>query len=154
MEIIQAQSSDQIESARELFKEYAAWLGFSLCFEDFEKELRTLPGGYAPPRGRLLLAIENDRVAGCVAVREIADGICEMKRLYVRPAFRGSGLGRTLVDQIIEAARQVGYRKMRLDTIPEKMDRALAMYTSLGFEEIEQYYENAPEGATFLELKL
>ena len=154
MELIQAQSTEQVESARELFNEYAAWLGFSLCFENFEKELTSLPGDYAPPQGRLLLAIDNDHFAGCVALREIADGVCEMKRLYVRPAFRGTGLGRALVDQIIEAARQIGYRKMRLDTIPGKMDRALAMYPSLGFEEIERYRENAPAGATFLELKL
>ena len=154
MQLIQAQSAEEIESARELFKEYAAWLGFSLCFENFEKELAALPGDYAPPRGRLLLAMENSQVAGCVAVRAIAEGVCEMKRLYVRPAFRGPGLGRTLVDEIIEAARQIGYRLMRLDTIPGRMDRALAMYYSLGFEEIEQYYEGAPAGATFLELKL
>ena len=93
MKLIQAQSAEEITSARELFKEYAAGLGIDLCFQSFEKELAELPGGYAPPAGRLLIAIDENQTAGCVALRKIADGVCEMKRLYVRPGFRGTGIG-------------------------------------------------------------
>ena len=154
MKLIQATSAAEVESARELFMEYATWLGFSLCFQNFDKELAELPGAYVPPSGRLFLASENDQVAGCVAVRKIAEGICEVKRLYVRPAFRGTGLGRTLTEKIIETAREIGYERMRLDTLPGKMDRAIAMYRSLGFKNIEPYYDNPVEGAAFMELKL
>ena len=154
MKLIQAKSAEEVESARALFLEYAQWLGFSLCFQNFDQELAGLPGKYVPPSGRLFLAIENDEVAGCVALRQIADGVCEMKRLYVRPEFRGTGLGRKLAEQIIESAREIGYESMRLDTLPEKMDRAIAMYEAFGFKRIEPYYENPVEGAAFMELKL
>lgn len=154
MKLIQAESAEEIESARELFLEYAAGLGFSLCFQNFDKELAALPGAYVPPTGRLFLAIQNEQVAGCVAVRKIGDGICEMKRLYVRPTFRGTGLGRTLAERIIETAREIGYDRMRLDTLPGKMDRAIAMYNLLGFKKIPPYYDNPVEGAAFMELKL
>ena len=154
MKLIQAESAEDIESARELFLEYAAGLGFSLCFQNFDKELAALPGAYVPPDGRLFVAIQNEQVAGCVAVRKIGDGICEMKRLYVRPAFRGTGLGRTLAERIIETAREIGYDRMRLDTLPGKMDRAIAMYNLLGFKKIAAYYDNPVEGAAFMELKL
>jgi putative acetyltransferase len=159
MKLIQVQSPEEVSRARELFEEYAVWLGLNLCFQNFEKELAELPGDYATPRGRLFLALEHDEVAGCVALRKIdggksGDSVCEMKRLYVRPAFRGTGLGHTLVKTIIEAAREIGYAHMRLDTLPGKMDRAIAMYRSLGFKNIEPYYNNPVEGAAFMELEL
>lgn len=159
MDLIQVNSNEEVQKARELFEEYAAWLGLNLCFQNFDKELAELPGEYVPPNGRLFLATENDETAGCVALRKIdgrkiGDSICEMKRLYVRPKFRGQGLGRTLAETIIEAAREIGYRRMRLDTLPGKMDRAIAMYRSLGFKNIEPYYNNPVEGAAFMELEL
>ncbi len=154
MKLIQVESAEEVEHARELFLEYGAWLGFSLCFQNFDQELAELPGKYVPPSGRLFLAIENDEVAGCVALRQIGDDVCEMKRLYVRPAFRGTGLGRKLAEEIIQSAREIGYASMRLDTLPGKMDRAIAMYDSFGFKKIEPYYENPVEGAAFMELKL
>lgn len=154
MKLIHAQSSQEVSRARELFEEYAAWIGFSLCFQNFDKELAGLPGDYAPPGGRLLLAAENDETVGCVALRKIGAGVCEMKRLYVRPKFRGKGLGRKLAETIIEAAREIGYHRMRLDTVPGKMDQAIVMYRSLGFKNIEPYYDNPVEGATFMELEL
>ena len=154
MKLIQVESPEEVESARQLFLEYAHWLGFSLCFQNFDQELAGLPGKYVPPGGRLFLAIENEGVAGCVALRQIAEGVCEMKRLYVRPEFRGTGLGRRLAEQIIESAREIGYECMRLDTLPGKMDRAIAMYESFGFKRIEPYYQNPVEGAAFMELKL
>jgi putative acetyltransferase len=153
-EIIRAHSPDYIKLVRELFKEYEAWLGINLCFQNFEKELAELPGDYAPPHGRLLLAMEDKRVAGCIALRKIGDGVGEMKRLFVRAEFRGKGLGRQLVKAIISEARKTGYERMRLDTLPGKMDAAIALYRSIGFEEIEPYYPNPVPGAMFIELKL
>ena len=154
MKLIQAQSAEEIDRARELFEEYAAGLGIDLCFQSFEKELAELPGKYVPPGGRLLIAIDEHQAAGCVALRKIADGVCEMKRLYVRPGFRGTGLGHTLAEAIILSAREIGYQRMRLDTLPGKMDRAIAMYRSLGFKEIGPYYDNPVESALFMELEL
>lgn len=159
MKLIQVESEEEVRLARELFEEYAASLEINLCFQNFDKELAELPGEYVPPNGRLFLAIENDQIAGCVALRKIergknGGGVCEMKRLYLRPAFRGTGLGRTLAEMIIQAAREVGYRRMRLDTLPGKMDAAIAMYRSLGFKNIEPYYNNPVEGAAFMELEL
>ena len=150
----QATTEKHIESARILFEEYAASLGFSLCFQNFDQELKNLPGAYAPPDGRLLLALENDQLAGCIALRKLGDGVCEMKRLFVRPAYRATGLGRVLVESIIDEARNLGYTRMRLDTIPGKMDKAIALYHSIGFVEIEPYTQNPVEGAKFMELKL
>lgn len=152
--IVQAQSPENIDRARELFEEYAAGLGINLCFQNFERELAELPGEYVAPAGRLFLALEGDQVSGCVALRGLGDGVCEIKRLYVRPDFRGKGLGRELTEAVIDAARQIGYQRMRLDTLPGKMDRAIAMYRSLGFREIEAYYRNPVAGATFMELSL
>ena len=154
MKLIQAQSTDEISCARELFKEYAANLEINLCFQNFDQELTKLPGEYVPPGGRLFLAVAGEEAAGCVALRKIGVGVCEMKRLYVRPGFRGTGLGRTLAEKVIEAAREIGYRSMRLDTLPGKMDRAITMYRALGFKEIEPYYDNPVEGAVFMELEL
>ena len=159
MQLIQVKSDNEVEEALALFEEYAAWLGINLCFQNFDKELAELPGDYVPPSGRLFLAVENEWTAGCVALRKIGDGkngegVCEMKRLYVRPDFRGRGLGRTLAEGIIAAAREIRYARMRLDTLPGKMDRAIAMYRSLGFKEIEPYYDNPVDGAVFMELEL
>lgn len=155
MNLVQVQTPEDVECARELFKEYSAWLGLNLCFQNFEKELAELPGDYVPPAGRLFLALEGNQVAGCVALRRLGnEGVCEMKRLYVRPEFRGRGLGRELTGAVIKAARDVGYDRMRLDTLPGKMDRAIAMYRSLGFQEIDAYYDNPVAGATFMELSL
>lgn len=152
--IFQATTDEHIESARTLFEEYAASLGFSLCFQNFDQELKNLPGDYAPPDGRLLLALEDDQLAGCIGLRKLSDGACEMKRLFVRPAHRATGLGRTLVESLIDEARKLGYTQIRLDTIPGKMDKAIALYQSIGFVEIEPYYQNPVEGAKFMELKL
>ncbi len=154
MRLIQVEADSEIQEARRLFAEYAEWLGVNLCFQNFEKELAELPGDYATPGGRLLLAVEDNQVAGCVALRKIGQGIGEMKRLYVRPAFRGKGLGRTLTETVIKAAREIGYQRLRLDTLPGKMDQAIAMYRSLGFTNIERYYNNPYETAAFMELIL
>jgi putative acetyltransferase len=152
--IFQATTDEHIEVARTLFEEYAASLGFSLCFQNFDQELKNLPGDYAPPDGRLLLAVENDDLAGCIAFRKLSDDVCEMKRLFVRPTHRAAGLGRILVESLIDEARKLGYTQMRLDTIPGKMDKAIALYQSIGFVEIEPYCQNPVEGAKFMELKL
>ncbi|MEK6280704.1 MAG: GNAT family N-acetyltransferase [Acidobacteriota bacterium] len=150
----QVSSSEEIERTRQLFEEYVKWLGVNLCFQNYDKEVAELPGEYVPPTGRLYLATEAGEAAGCIALRKLADGICEMKRLYVRPQFRGKALGRTLVDRIIEDAREIGYDRMRLDTLPGKMDQAIAMYRALGFKEIERYYNNPYQTAAFMELDL
>jgi putative acetyltransferase len=147
--IIRAATIEDLDEIRVMLREYAAWLEVDLCFQNFEEELAGLPGEYQPPRGRLLIA----EGAGCVALRAIDDDICEMKRLYVRPEQRGSGLGRRLVLEIISEARAIGYRRMRLDTMP-KMDRAQGLYASLGFREIAAYRYNPEPGARFLELEL
>ncbi len=154
MDLLQAQSPDQLDLARELFREYSAWLQVDLCFQSFEKELAELPGSYAPPDGRLLLAYVDDRLAGCVALRKIAEGVCEMKRLFLRDEFRGKGLGRRLIEAIISEAKQIGYERIRLDTLPPKMNDAIALYRSYGFREIDAYYTNPVPGAIFMELDL
>ncbi|HUE81631.1 MAG TPA: GNAT family N-acetyltransferase [Pyrinomonadaceae bacterium] len=154
MEIFQAQSSKDISAARELLEEYGSWVEISLCFQNFDHELASLPGDYAPPDGCLFLAREAGELAGCVALRSLGAGTAEMKRLFVRPAFRGRGLGRVLTEKCIEVARSLGYERLVLDTLPDKMDRAIAMYRARGFKEIEPYYHNPVEGATFMELRL
>lgn len=148
-----ASSTEEIEESRTLFREYEKSLGIDLCFQNFEKELAGLPGEYAPPSGTLLLARVGDRVAGCVALRKIEADVCEMKRLYVRGAFRGQGTGRQLAEAVIDTARRVGYRRIRLDTLPS-MREAIPLYRSLGFYEIAPYRENPIEGVLFMEKTL
>lgn len=150
----QAESPAQIAAIRELFTEYAQSLGFSLCFETFDQELAGLPGDYARPDGCLLLATHEGQPVGCVALHKLTPDICEMKRLYVRPQFRGKGLGRELAEKIIAEARQIGYNKLRLDTFEPVMKTALAMYRQLGFCEIPAYRQNPIEGALYMELQL
>ncbi len=150
----QAESTVQVAHARELFLEYAQSLGFSLCFQNFDKELASLPGDYAPPQGRLLLAEYEGQLAGCIALHRLDPNICEMKRLYLRPQFRGKGLGRALAERIITEARQIGYGRMRLDTVEPVMKDAVAMYRKLGFLEIAPYCANPIAGALYMELEL
>jgi|SRR5579864_6989525 len=154
LEILQAESDSQIASIRELFLEYAQSLGFSLCFQSFDQELARLPGDYASPEGRLLLASVEGAPAGCVALHKLGAEICEMKRLYVRPQFRGKGLGKILAEQVITEARQIGYKQLRLDTVEPMMRTAVAMYRILGFREITPYRANPIEGALYMELQL
>lgn len=151
--ITEAHAPEDIAVVRELFREYAASLDIDLCFQGFERELAELPGRYAPPSGGLLVATSGTTAAGCVALREIAPGICEMKRLYVRPAFRRYNLGRQLAEAVIATARSAGYGCMRLDTL-DTMAPALALYASLGFTRIPPYYHNPDPTAVFMELKL
>lgn len=154
IEIVAAHGADSIPAIRELFLEYAASLGFSLCFQSFDEELESLPGKYAPPRGCLLVLKCDERLAGCVALRPLEEGICEMKRLYVRPEFRGRGLGRALVDRVLAQARAIGYDRIRLDTVEPVMGAAVAMYRSLGFHEIPPYGPHPVPGTLWLELDL
>ena len=154
LSFIQAESPGHIIQARELFLEYAQSLGFSLCFQNFDQELAGLPGDYAPPEGRLLLAKYEGHVAGCVALHRLEERICEMKRLYLRPQLRGKGIGRALADRIIAEARQIGYQRMRLDTVEPVMKDAVEMYRKIGFREIAPYRANPIAGALYLELQL
>lgn len=153
MQIIAAHSEDRLHTIRELFQEYADSLKIDLCFQNFREELATLPGKYAPPAGCLLLGLDNEAIAGCVALRPIDPQTAEMKRLYVRPAFRSRGTGRMLALAIIEKARQIGYARIRLDTLAI-MQEAISLYESLGFQTIPAYYENPSTAAKFMELKL
>lgn len=153
-EIKQAVTHDDIESAKTLFREYESWLGMSLCFQNFEAELATLPGKYSPPDGRLYLAYVEGELAGCIALKPFENDVCEMKRLFLRENARGQGLGKQLIEKLIDEARAIGYSKMRLDTFPPKMGKAVSLYESHGFHPIEPYYHNPHEGVLFMELEL
>jgi len=150
----QAETAAELAQARELFLEYEKALGISLCFQGFDQELAGLPGQYAPPSGRLLLGTYAGALAGSVALHALAPAIGEMKRLYLRPAFRGKGLGQAMVDAIVAEARAIGYRRLRLDTIEPLMKSAVAMYRRMGFREIAPYCANPWEGALYMELEL
>ncbi len=152
--IVQAETVQHMAAARMLFTEYASSLGFSLCFQNFDRELADLPGDYAPSDGRLLLEYHGAELAGCVALHKLDDDICEMKRLYVRPEFRGQKLGAALVDAIIAEARAIGYKFMRLDTVEPLMADAVRMYRKLGFREIASYRSNPIAGALYMEKEL
>jgi putative acetyltransferase len=154
IEIIQAAAPEQIEQARRLFREYEAWFGMNLCFQNFDEEVANLPGKYAAPSGRLFLAFVDEKLAGCIALRKLEDGICEMKRLFVREDFRGQKLGNILIEKLIEEARAIGYEKMRLDTFPPKMAKAVELYESHGFREIPPYYHNPYGEALYMEKDL
>jgi putative acetyltransferase len=154
IDLIPATLPEHIEQVRALFLEYRQSLGFSLCFQSFDEELKNLPGAYAPPSGRLLLARSGGHAAGCIALRKLDAGICEMKRLYVRPDFRGLGLGRMLVERLIAEARAIGYERMRLDTVASAMQDAIALYRRTGFQEIAPYSNIPIEGALWMELLL
>lgn len=153
IEILHAETGEHIDAARKLFREYEAWLGLNLCFQGFEEELANLPGKYAAPEGRLLLAFSDENLAGCIALRKIEDGVCEMKRLFVRDEFRGARIGIALIEKLIEEAQKIGYKKMRLDTYPPKMGKAVKLYESHGFYEIPPYYHN-PYGKTLFMEKI
>jgi putative acetyltransferase len=153
MRIESADSPELIRVVRELFLEYSESLGVDLCFQGFAEELASLPGEYSRPAGRLLVMMDEQQAVGCLALRPINDTICEMKRLYLRAAYRGKGAGRALIDALIGAAREIGYERMRLDTLPS-MTKAIAIYRSLGFQEIPPYRVNPVAGASFLELNL
>lgn len=148
-----ASSQERLEDVRTLFLEYANSLDVDLCFQNFDEELSNLPGDYSLPGGALILALDNDTAIGCIALRRITAFICEMKRLYVKPASRGSGVGKLLVESILERARILGYRTIRLDTLPQ-MKIAISMYRKLGFKEIESYRHNPEPEALFLELDI
>jgi ribosomal protein S18 acetylase RimI-like enzyme len=151
LSLVTAESPELVAQVRALFLEYRDGLGIDLCFQDFDREVVALPGDYAPPRGRLFLALDGVRAVGCVGLRPLEAGACEMKRLYVQPGMRGTGLGRRLAAAAIAAARVIGYQRMRLDTLPS-MQAAIAMYEQLGFRDIAPYRVNPVPGARYMEL--
>lgn len=154
IKIISAIAPEQIETIRTLFTEYQRWLNFSLCFQGFDQELAQLPGKYAAPGGRLYIADYHNKTAGCIALRPMKDdGVCEMKRLFVREEFRGQGIGKILAEKILEDAKEIGYHTMRLDTL-QRMETARALYKKLGFVTIPAYYNNPMEEVVYMELKL
>lgn len=153
-EFIQAETDEQLAEVRTLFLEYAAWLNLSLCFQGFDQEMAGLPGRYALPDGRLWLVTDGAASAGVVALRRLDAETCEMKRLFVRPAFRGHGLGRKMVAQLLNEALALGYRRMVLDTLPDRMNEAVTLYRRLGFKEIPPYYHNPVGGTIYLGVTL
>lgn len=152
-EFVFVDGKERLEEVGQLFLEYAQSLDFNLCFQDFETELASLPGKYAPPEGALILALVDGQAAGCIALRKIAADVCEMKRLYVRDAFRGLHIGQMLIARIIEEAAKRHYQYLRLDTAPA-MKKAQALYQAFGFYDIDPYVYNPLSGARYMELKL
>lgn len=146
-------SAEQVEVARELFREYQQFLDVDLCFQGFEEELASLPGKYVAPYGEILLASIDGQIAGCVAVRPIKDAVCEMKRLYVKDEFRGLSIGYLLAEAIIAKAKELGYQKMQLDTL-KRLQTAMGIYRKLGFAEISPYYANPLDEVVYWELAL
>lgn len=144
---------DEMALVRDLFEEYEQFLGFDLCFQNFQAELDSLPGAYGPPTGALLLAREKEQVIGCVGLRAIEPGVCEMKRLYLRSEARGKGLGMALCQAVIERARSLGYNRMKLDTV-SNLEKAIELYRSLGFQECTAYCHNPQPDVQYFELKL
>jgi GNAT superfamily N-acetyltransferase len=153
MKIVTVQSNEQLEMIRNLFREYEQFLQVDLCFQGFEAELAGLPGRYAPPEGALLMAMVDGAAAGCVAMRKLESGVCEMKRLYVRPLYQGLGIGRSLAITVIEKAKIAGYDTMRLDTL-DKLKTAIKLYVDIGFKECIPYYKNPLPGVVYWELDL
>jgi len=153
MTTITSASPADIADCRVLFEEYQRELGVDLCFQGFARELAMLPGDYAPPRGRLLIARDGGVPVGCVALRPLGESDCEMKRMYVRASHRGSGLGRALAERIVAEARAVGYRQMKLDTLP-RLGAAIALYRSMGFAPTPRYNDNPVDGVRFFALDL
>ena len=153
LRILEIKTEEDLPEVRNFFEEYAGSLGIDLDFQGFAEELADLPGQYAPPEGCLLLALWKGQVAGCVALRKFSPSICEMKRLYTKPQFRGLGIGRAMCEEVIGWARRSDYERMRLDTLPS-MEEAKDLYRSLGFREIEPYRFNPVEDASFMELAL
>lgn len=147
IEIINAETFDQIEETKKLFREYESWFGLNMCFQNFDEEVANLPGKYVKPDGRLFLAYADETLAGCIALRKLEEEICEMKRLFVREDFRGQKIGISLIEKLLDEAKTIGYKKMRLDTYPPKMAKAVKLYESYGFHEIPPYYQN-PYGET------
>ncbi len=152
-EFIIAETEEDYREARVLLREYEAESEVDLCFQGFEEEVEALERAYGPPGGRFLILRSGERTAGCVALRDLGGGVCEMKRLYLRPGFRGRGLGRRCAERIVREAREMGYAALRLHTLPA-MRAAVALYRSMGFREIDPYAENPVEGALFMELGL
>lgn len=153
IEIVEANTKILITKVKELFLEYSESLGFDLSFQNFDAELDNFPVQYSPPTGSLFLALSQNLPIGCVGVRYFDDGICEMKRLFVKPNFRGKRVGRLLAEAAVKAGKFLGYERMRLDTLPT-MEKANHLYRSIGFIEIEPYRYNPIEGAKYLELNL
>jgi ribosomal protein S18 acetylase RimI-like enzyme len=153
LRIFAAETDEHIKIFHQLFKEYEKYLDIDLRFQDFETELANLPGVYTPPEGCMLLAEYDNKIAGCVALKKIGEGICEMKRLYVRPEFRGKAIGRKLSEAIIEEARKIGYKKMRLDSL-KRLNQAISLYQSMGFKEIKPYVFNPLDDVVYMEVVL
>lgn len=154
LQISHIRNDEEIDTIRELFREYENKMGLDLCFQGFEAELASLPGNYAEPEGRLFLAVSDDRVAGCVALKKVDPETCEMKRLYVREEFRGQRIGVALIEHLIVDARHIGYKRLRLDTFPPIMSKAVELYRSYGFREIPPYTTDPHPELLFMELAL
>src|SRR5512137_1181260 len=153
LHVLSASDTEALGHVRQFFRSYAGWLGVDLSFQKFDEEMASLPGAYAPPQGRLFYAENKGQPAGCVGVRPFSEGVCEMKRLYVEPQHRGSGIGRDLALAAIKSAKQLGYRKILVDTLPA-MRIAVKLYRELGFHDAPAYYPTPLEGTIFLALDL